>query len=118
MKLPEKYNSAFAQEPRAGVATATSMRCLSHGYLDGSARCERCIPQDVIEAAWRRALEDGTSGEGFFRVERRDGQWLAYGHSDGSVHGLYCPEHAAERDQRAVGAIARADAAVPAAQFA
>jgi hypothetical protein len=118
MKLHETPVSPLAPEPGACAVSAPSMCCLASDYLDGTGSCERRIPQDVIEAAWRRTLEDGTAREGFFRVDSCDGQWLAYGHSDGEVRGVYCPEHAAGRDQRAVDAITRTESATPALQYA
>jgi hypothetical protein len=117
MKLPERCISPPASGPGAAAAPVATLRCISSGYLREGGRCECRIPEHVVQAGWRRAVEQGGTGEGFFRIAAREGQWLAFGHADGRVRGVYCPEHAADRDQRAVAAIARADIATPAAQL-
>jgi hypothetical protein len=115
---PETCSSAFPLDaPTCEREASATLRCLSSGYLTAGGRCERRIPDHVVEAAWRRArVAGGASGEGFFRFPWRGGEWLAYGHPDGHVRGVYCPEHAAGRDQRAVDAIARAQSAARALQ--
>jgi hypothetical protein len=73
-------------------------------------RCECQIPEDHVLEAWRQELERGWShSEGFFRFVWGGGQWLGYGHRDGSVRGVYCPSHCRERDGRAFAAIARTE---------
>ena len=103
MSTTERCNSTSPAQARALAAGSPgeSLQCLSRGYLGGGERCARRILRRTVDGAWRAALEDGAIGEGFFRFSWRGGQWLAYGHSDGHVRGVYCPEHAADRDQRA-----------------
>lgn len=81
--------------------------CVSSGYLTGGCSCRESVPADVAEGAWRRELRGGRP-EGFFRFTWQRRAWLAYGLGDGSVRGVYCPAHGAERDRRAQGAGARA----------
>jgi hypothetical protein len=115
MKLPERCSSPFPLDaPAREPDSSDALRCLSSGYLAERGRCERRIPERVVESAWRSELAAGSSREGFFRLTWRGGQWLAYGHPDGHVRGVYCPEHAADRDQRAVAERARDDAVAPA----
>ena len=113
--LPETCSPTLALGvPGSERRPAAALRCLSTGYLTADGRCECFIPHHVVTAAWRRALIAGCAGgEGFFRFTYNGGQWLGYGHPDGHVPGVYCPEHAAGRDLRAAGAIARADAPAP-----
>ena len=83
-----------------------TLQCLSTGYLSGGRRCECVIPETVVGEEWRRELERGwTQGEAFFRLTWENEEWLGYGHRDGTVKGVYCPAHAAERDQRAFASI-------------
>jgi hypothetical protein len=106
---------AGAPSPRGAVR---SLQCLSSGYLTGGRRCERHVPADVVEAGWREELARGSApGEGFFRLACADGQWLGYGYPDGRVRGVYCPAHAADRDQRAFDAIAAGGSPAPAPQL-
>jgi hypothetical protein len=108
MMLPEKTHPPFQHETPSfyGDHAAGALQCLFSGYLREEDRCQCRIPEPVVAAAWRRELEHGGAGEGFFRLTWREGQWLAYGHRDGDVRGVYCPEHAAGRDQRASAAVA------------
>jgi hypothetical protein len=107
--LPEKPGSPLASAGSADVAGAREgLRCLSSGYLGDDGRCECSIPEHVVAAAWQRQREQHAASEGFFRLMWSEGMWLAFGHSDGGVRGVYCPEHAADRDQRASAALAGA----------
>jgi hypothetical protein len=99
---------------QVGGAVRT-LRCLSTGYLSGGRRCECMIGEAVVGDAWKRELERGwTHGEGFFRFTWEHEQWLGYGRRDGSVRGIYCPTHAAERDHRAFATITGGEHAAPA----
>jgi len=79
---------------------AQPLRCVSSGYLSHGCRCQAAVPAEVAAAACTRARAAGPDGEGFFRFVWRGGVWLAYAVSDGSVRGVYCPEHRAEREER------------------
>jgi hypothetical protein len=63
--------------------------------------CRRRIPTAVVVDVWRMELKDRRVPEGFFRFLWDGGEWLGYGLPDGSVRGVYCPTHCAERDARA-----------------
>jgi hypothetical protein len=77
------------------------VRCVSSGYLTNGRSCGSTIPLGVVHAAWDRESERaGVRRDGFFHFAWEDRVWLAYGLSDGRVRGVYCPEHAAERDSR------------------
>jgi len=89
------------------AAVERSLRCVSSGYLNGGCACPANVPADVAEGAWCHELRGGRP-EGFFRFTWRREIWLAYGLGDGSVRGVYCPAHGAERDRRAQGAGASA----------
>jgi hypothetical protein len=109
MMLPEKPGSPLSPAGSADVAGARdALQCLSSGYLGEDGRCQCRIPEQVVAAAWQRQREQHVASEGFFRFMWREGMWLAFGHSDGGVRGVYCPEHAADRDQRASAALAGA----------
>jgi hypothetical protein len=77
------------------------LRCVSSGYLSDGCSCQKTVPDNVASAAWARQLEHTPVLEDqFFRFMWRDGEWLAYGLRDGSVRGVYCPEHNARRTAR------------------
>ena len=92
------------EERRPGlcaVATET-LRCVSSGYMSGGCSCEACVPAGVACDAWQAELNRGAErSDRLFRFAYKDQVWLAYGLRDGSVRGVYCPEHGAERDERA-----------------
>lgn len=50
--------------------------------------------------SWERQMSLRDTPEGFFHVTWRGRTWLAYGASDGSVRGVYCPTHTAMRAGR------------------
>ena len=114
MAVPERCNSTIRGAHSASTADplGASLQCLSRGYFGEGDRCACNIPRPAVDRAWRAALEGGAIGEGFFRFSWRGSQWLAYGHPDGHVRGVYCPEHAADRDQRASAATGAATAAM------
>jgi len=77
------------------------LRCVSSGYLTHGRSCGCTIPLGVVRAAWDRESERaGVHRNGYFHFAWEDRVWLAFGLSDGRVRGVYCPEHAAERDSR------------------
>jgi hypothetical protein len=85
----------------AGARQATdSVRCVSGGYLTDECSCRASIPREIVDTAWRRRQGRGFQ-EGFFRFAWHDEVWVGYGLQDGSVRGVYCPTHSAERDRRA-----------------
>ncbi len=80
---------------------AHELQCVSSGYLSHGCSCEASIPAEVVLAAWSRELACGSrEGDRLFRLAWRGEVWVAYGLADGSVRGIYCPEHSAERDER------------------
>ena len=90
------------------------LRCVASGYLSDGCSCETSIPTSVVIAAWARERRSGSSGEGFFHFPWRGQSWLAYGLADGGVRGVYCPPHAAQRDERsAQGKVAALPPAAP-----
>lgn len=90
--------------PRRAVVPAArahrELRCTSSGYLSHGCRCQITIPEHVVAAAWERERLFGNTQDRFFHVMWRDEVWLAYGLGDGTVRGVCCPEHRAEREER------------------
>jgi hypothetical protein len=76
------------------------LRCISSGYLGSGCRCQVTIPETVVAEAWERERLFGNVEDRFFRIVWGDQVWLGYGLRDGSVRGVYCPEHRAEREDR------------------
>jgi hypothetical protein len=101
------WDHAFANElvdldrrHGSGSRQATdSLRCVSGGYLKDKCSCRASVPREIAGAAWSRQLADGCE-EGFFRFAWQEEVWLGYGLRDGSLKGVYCPGHSAERDRR------------------
>jgi hypothetical protein len=83
-----------------GAHAGRELRCTSTGYLRDGCRCHFTIPEHVVVEAWERERSFGNDEDRFFRVVWRDEAWLAYGVGDGSVRGVYCPDHRAEREER------------------
>jgi hypothetical protein len=78
-----------------------SLRCLSSGYLKDGRSCGSTIPLGVARAAWNRESERaGARRDGYFHFAWNGRVWLGFGLANGRVRGVYCPEHAAERDSR------------------
>jgi hypothetical protein len=77
------------------------MRCVWTNHPHRDRHCRTRLPTAVAVEVWRRELKDRRVPEGFFRFLWDGGEWLGYGLSDGSVRGVYCPTHCAERDARA-----------------
>jgi hypothetical protein len=91
---------ARRRRPVHGGAVDRPLRCVSSGYLSDGCSCRAGVPAAVVSAAWRNELERGRRRDGFFHFAWRGGVWLAYGLPDGTVRGVYCPAHRAEREQR------------------
>jgi hypothetical protein len=93
-------NRAAALQPRAVKITELPQRCVWTDYLDGDHHCDSRIPVRAVAAAWRGELALRRTSAGFFHFAWHGEVWLAYGMPDGSVRGVYCPTHRAEREQR------------------
>jgi hypothetical protein len=77
------------------------LRCVSSGYLADECSCRATIPSSVAAAAWANEQDLlGSREDRFFRFAWRGGVWFAFGLSDGSVRGVYCPTHSAARAER------------------
>ena len=94
------FFSSFVVRGRLSTLRFTAVRCASSGYLSNGCRCHFTIPEHVVVEAWERERSFGYAEDRFFRVFWRDEVWLAYGVADGSVRGVYCPGHRAEREER------------------
>jgi hypothetical protein len=92
---------------------AQTLRCVSSGYLAAGNSCRTCITTGAVTDAWARERRAGVHGDRFFHFTWRGEVWLAYGLKDGSVRGVYCPEHSADRERRLDGDDSR-QAATPA----
>lgn len=79
------------------------LQCVSSGYLSDGCSCQATAPASVVAAAWQQELQRHPREDKFFTFAWNGGQWLAYGLRDGSVRGVYCPEHSARRAQRTSG---------------
>ena len=86
---------SHASQPARG-----SVRCVWTCHLQDGHACEKQVPRAVMQAAWRRELEQGRDQAGFFDFAWREEVWLGYGLPDGGVRGVYCPAHRAEREER------------------
>ena len=90
--------TSAATRPGRLVSADERVKCVSSGYLEGGCSCRETTPAWVLKDAWARELEaDIVSGDRFFVVAWMGATWLAYGERDGSVRGVYCPEHRAQR---------------------
>ncbi len=76
------------------------LRCVASGYMSGGCSCPASIPASVVSAAWAHERRAGVCGEHFFHFSWCGEIWLGYGLADGEVRGVYCPPHAAQRDER------------------
>jgi hypothetical protein len=77
------------------------LRCVSSGYLADECSCRATIPGSVVASAWASEQDLlGSREDRFFRFAWRGGVWFAFGLSDGSVRGVYCPTHSAARAER------------------
>lgn len=96
-----------AAAARASVRLRTAepaklpVRCVWTDHLDPQHRhCQARVPACAIASAWQRELALGRTRGGFFHFVWRGRVWLAYGLPDGSIRGVYCPAHRAEREER------------------
>jgi hypothetical protein len=86
-----------ASSPTAGE----TLQCVgAHNFQEDGRSCGACVPLAVMRAAWKRELDRGRSGDGFFHFAWRDQVWLGFGLEDGEVRGVYCPVHRAQREER------------------
>lgn len=76
------------------------LRCVWTSHPHNDHCCHARIPARAVTDAWRRELALGRTCAGFFHFVWRGRVWLAYGLPDGSVRGVYCPAHRAEREER------------------
>ncbi len=76
------------------------LRCVWSSHSDHDHSCQARIPARAVAAAWQRELELGRVCAGFFHFAWREEAWLGFGLPDGSVRGVYCPAHRAEREER------------------
>jgi hypothetical protein len=91
--------------PRLRIAEPTELplRCVWTDHLDNRSRprcCNARIPARTVAAAWRGELALGRTQAGFFHFVWRGRVGLGYGLPDGTVRGVYCPAHRAEREER------------------
>jgi hypothetical protein len=100
---PQRYQPAVVVDLRERRrAVEGVLRCVSSGYMAGGCSCTRTIPASAAVAAW--SAERSRSAESrFFHFAWKGEVWLAFGLEDGTVRGVYCPSHRAERDARSSG---------------
>jgi hypothetical protein len=77
------------------------LRCVASGYLADGCSCKAGVPAKAVVAAWGLQRRGGDRRERFFSFMWRGRMWLGYGLRNGCVRGVYCPEHRADRDERA-----------------
>src|SRR5271156_4640329 len=89
MQLPEKGAQNDRPCPELGrvIRLDRSLRCVWSSHPTYDRCCPSRVPAAIVNAAWRKELERGSQGEGFFHFSWRGGVWLAYGRSDGRVGG-------------------------------
>jgi hypothetical protein len=105
-ELPGLASVPYADRPHTSDPSRTphstvelSLRCVWTSYPTHDRSCHTRVPIRVVTQAWKRELSRGRAHEGFFHFSWDDEVWLAYGLANGRVRGVYCPEHAAERDE-------------------
>jgi hypothetical protein len=81
-------------------ASSAHARCVFSDHLSEDCSCPVSIPARAVIAAWTRRQRAGVHGDRFFHFSWRGEVWLGYGLRDGSIRGVYCPAHSAERDAR------------------
>jgi hypothetical protein len=86
--------------PRRLELVDESLECVWSGFPGDERSCRSRIPASVVVRAWHREMQLRRAEEGFFHFSWRSGMWLGYGLRDGSVRGVYCPTHCAERTDR------------------
>ena len=70
--------------------------------MAGGCSCTRTIPASAAVAAWS-AEQVRAAGSRLFHFAWKGEVWLGFGLEDGSVRGVYCPSHRAQRDARSSG---------------
>lgn len=100
--IPRPDDRAAAQVRMCVVEPAElPARCVWTDHLGHSGcRCDARIPTRTVVSAWQRELTLGRTRADFFHFAWRGRVWLAYGLPDGTVRGVYCPTHRAEREER------------------
>jgi hypothetical protein len=96
IRRPERATS----EVREVTTLELPLRCVWTSHPHHEHCCRERIPVRAVAGAWRRELKLGCTHGGFFNFIWRGEVWLAYGMADGTVRGVYCPVHRAEREQR------------------
>jgi hypothetical protein len=100
---PQRQNPAVAVDLRQRRrAVEGVLRCVSSGYLSGGCSCTRTVPASAAAAGWSAEQARGP-GSRFFSFAFKGQVWLGFGLEDGSVRGVYCPAHRAEREARSCG---------------
>jgi hypothetical protein len=82
--------------PTPGAAPAP-LRCVSSGYLAEDRSCAASVPAEIARAAWLREQARHPHEDRLFQFVHEGEQWLGFGLADGTVRGVYCPEHNARR---------------------
>ena len=101
MQLPESDYKSCPKYADAHDHDAGMRRCVASGPLRDGDSCACTVPSGVVLRAWASVQHTGGSGPRFFRFWWEGELWLSFGLEDGDVRGVYCPEHTAERDDRA-----------------
>ncbi len=78
------------------------LRCVSSGYMSGGCSCTRTIAASAATAAWSAERTRGSASR-FFHFAWKGEVWLGFGLEDGSIRGVYCQRHRAEREARSSG---------------
>jgi hypothetical protein len=86
--------------PRRLELVEEPLKCVWSGFPGDERSCAARIPGSVVVRAWHREMQLRRAEQGFFHFSWRAGTWLGYGLRDGSVRGVYCPIHCAERKAR------------------
>jgi hypothetical protein len=76
------------------------LKCVWSGAPGEERSCEERIPAAAVMRAWRGEIERNGPEQRFFHFFWHAGIWLGYGLADGSVRGVYCPTHCAQREVR------------------
>jgi hypothetical protein len=92
--------AAVVKLPGKVTALEVPLRCVWTSYPDHDRCCHERVPGRVAADAWQNALHRTGASSGFFHFSWQGQVWLGYGLPDGTVRGIYCPEHRAEREQR------------------
>jgi hypothetical protein len=113
-QMPATTHRAAAESPQRGPAAVVQLqerrraieevlRCVSSGYMADGCSCTRTVPASAAVAGWSAEQARGGGGSRFFHFAWKGEMWLGFGLEDGSVRGIYCPPHRAEREARSCG---------------